>query len=391
MTGVHNRKEQMKILIVRTYPDILNLHSYNVQEIGLAKALTAKGNQCDIVLFGGKQKDHEERFAFERQGREYALTIYWLKGYSFLKNGIMPSVNKLIPHYDVIQVNEYDQLQSYWIYKKGKKPVVIYHGPYYHSYSRRYNFKCKIFDKLFLHGGFYKKIPVLTKSILAEEYLIQKGFQNVKTVGVGLDEGNFEMPVCSERLANDIQKEEVFRVLYVGKIEDRRNVYFLMEVFRRLHQKKPDTQLTIIGSGEEQYVKNFLASIETELETGSVKYLPGATQLQLVDVYKNTDLFLFTSNYEIFGMVLLEAMYFRVPVISSVNGGSVTLIEQGKNGYVLNEFNVEQWLEKTEELMRDKGKWTKMGYMAERTIKEKYLWDILADRFLSAYQEALGL
>ena len=65
----------MKILIVRTYPDILDLHSYNVQEIGLAKELTARGNQCDIVLYGGKQKDHEERLIFERQGKEYAITI----------------------------------------------------------------------------------------------------------------------------------------------------------------------------------------------------------------------------------------------------------------------------------------------------------------------------
>ena len=41
----------MKILIVRTFPDILNLNSYNVQEVGLAKALTLKGHQCDIVLY----------------------------------------------------------------------------------------------------------------------------------------------------------------------------------------------------------------------------------------------------------------------------------------------------------------------------------------------------
>ena len=50
----------MKILIVRTFPDILNLNSYNVQEVGLAKALTLKGHQCDIVLYNGKHADRRD-------------------------------------------------------------------------------------------------------------------------------------------------------------------------------------------------------------------------------------------------------------------------------------------------------------------------------------------
>lgn len=379
----------MKILIIRTYPDILNLHSYNVQEIGLAKELTVRGSQCDIVLYGGKQKDHKEQLAFERKGREYSVTIYWLKGYSFFKNGIMPSVNKLIFYYDVIQVNEYDQLQSYWIYKKKKRPVVIYHGPYYHSYTKRYNFKCKVFDSLFLHGKFYKSVPVLTKSILATEFLAKKGFQNVRTAGVGLDEENFRKAEYSS--VSGKQGTEVFRILYVGKIEDRRKVYFLMDVFRKLHQKNTNTQLLLIGSGEEGYLEDFLSSIEAEIEMGIVKYLPQATQVQLADIYKNADLFLFTSNYEIFGMVLLEAMYFGVPVISTENGGAVTLIKQGENGYVLEGFDAMQWVEKIESLMYNKEKWMEMGYMAEKTVKEKYLWEKLADQFLSAYQEASEL
>ena len=53
----------MKILIVRSFPDILNLNAYNVQEIGLAKALTSKGLECGIVLYNGGQKDRTERYA----------------------------------------------------------------------------------------------------------------------------------------------------------------------------------------------------------------------------------------------------------------------------------------------------------------------------------------
>lgn len=382
------KDDTMKILIVRTFPDILNLNSYNVQEVGLARALTVKGHQCDIVLYGGKRADHEEHFSFVHEGKKHSFTIYWLKGYAFFKNGYMPSVKKLMEDYDVIQVHEYDQIQSHMIYNKGRKPVVIYHGPYYHPYAKGYNFKCKVFDMLFLHGKHYQSVPALTKSIPAKEFLESKGFRNVKAVGVGVDEGNFINFAQARELISK-PREGVFRMLYVGKIEDRRNVYFLVEVFRKLLSKNPDMELVIIGDGEENYKREFLLSIEKEIKEGKIIYQQKVAQAQLPDIYKSADLFLFTSNYEIFGMVLLEAMYFGLPVISSKNGGSVTLIEQGVNGFVINGFEADEWVENIERLLFNKDTHKNMSRMAKKTIEEKYLWSRLVDRFIETYQEAL--
>ena len=44
----------MKILIVRTHASYLDINSYNVQEIGLAKAYKAMGHTVDIVFWGGR-------------------------------------------------------------------------------------------------------------------------------------------------------------------------------------------------------------------------------------------------------------------------------------------------------------------------------------------------
>ena len=69
----------MKILIVRTFPDKLDLHSYNVQEIGLARALIVHGNQCDIALYNGREKNKIESYSFKKNGKEYSFFIYWMK------------------------------------------------------------------------------------------------------------------------------------------------------------------------------------------------------------------------------------------------------------------------------------------------------------------------
>ena len=378
----------MKVLIVRTYPDILNLNTYNVQEIGLAKALTCKGISCGVILYAGRDRDREEEYEFERNGRSYSFPIYHLRGFSIFKNGFMPSVFRIMTQYDVIQVHEYDQIFSWMLYSGLKLPAVIYHGPYYHEYARGYNLKCRIFDTFFLPRRKYEHVVALTKSELAAEFLKSKGFTNVQAVGVGIDRDQFipqkgEVITC--RLPED---KDGFRLLYVGKIEERRNICFLIELFEFLQKRRKDIHLVIVGDGEEGYRKVFLDRIRPLIETGKIIYFQKATQKELAMIYQRTDMFVFTSNYEIFGMVLLEAMYFGLPVISSMNGGASTLIGNGKNGYMMEQFDVSSWAENILEVVKDDELRSRLGKNAKNTIEKRFLWDRLADQFIQAYKDA---
>lgn len=378
----------MKILIIRTFPDKLNLDSYNVQEVGLAKALVKKGHVCDIVLYNGKEKDWVQDYKFSCEGHEFGFKIYWMQGFAILKNGFMSSVKKIITQYDVVQVHEYDQIMSWKLYTKQIKPTVIYHGPYFDEFAKGYNLKCKIFDTVFLPMRKYKDVIAISKSTLATEFLRGKGFRNVTTTGVGLDTDNFgnkEQGDIFEETGNTSKQ-----ILYVGKLEERRNLYFLVEVFRKLRGKDSEYKFIIIGNGEKEYKEKFLASIKEEIENGSIKYREKAEQRELVKYYKNSSFFLLASQYEIFGMVLLEAMYFGVPVISSVNGGSCTLIKNGYNGYVLEEFNSDEWARCIGNSVQNEKKWKEMRTNAKRTIVESYTWDKLADKFIEVYAETIN-
>ena len=74
----------MKILIVRTTPNKMNLSTYNLQEIGLAKALIRKGNYCYVMYYCGKEKDHIEEITFDDGSRKLLfafLCYYWVCGF----------------------------------------------------------------------------------------------------------------------------------------------------------------------------------------------------------------------------------------------------------------------------------------------------------------------
>lgn len=377
----------MKILIIRTFPDKLNLKNYNVQEVGLAKALTVKGHVCDIVLYNGKEGDTEQEYCFSYNGQEYKFRIYWLHGYKFLKNGFIPSVKKIIPQYDVIQVHEYEQLMSWNLYTKQIRPTIVYHGPYYDSFAKGYNLKCKLFDLMFLPRRKYETVVTLSKSNLATEFLYSKGFENVTTVGVGIDLSNFgENPY--EKIKTEVKSDER-SLLYVGKLEERRNVYFIVDVFRKINEYDPQIKLVIIGNGQKEYKEKFLGYIEEELKKGSIVYRESATQIELVEYYNAASFFLLASNYEIFGMVLLEAMYFGVPVISSLNGGSSTLIRNGHNGFIMDKFDDNAWANCIYDAMQNDKLLEEMKLNARKTVEQNYTWNILADKFVEAYQQAV--
>lgn len=377
----------MKILIIRTFPDKLNLNSYNVQEVGLAKALVKKGHTCDIVLYNGKDKDWIQDYIFSSEGQEYGFKIYWMHGYGILKNGFMPSVKKIIPQYDVIQVHEYDQIMSWNLYTKQIKPTVIYHGPYFDEFAKGYNLRCKMVDTFFLPTRKYKDVVAISKSTLATEFLHMKGFQNVTTAGVGINLENFGDKATEDVYAEANKNSK--QLLYVGKLEERRNLYFLVDVFRKLQKQNSEIKFMIIGNGEKEYKEKFLEFIKEEIENGSIVYHEKAPQTELVKYYQEASFFMLASRYEIFGMVLLEAMYFGSPVISSVNGGSCTLIQNGYNGFVMEDFNSDKWADCIWDSMQNESVLEEMKLNAKKTIVEKYTWDALADVFINAYDKAI--
>lgn len=375
----------MRVLIVRGFPEQLYIDSYNVQEIGLAAALRRRGVEADIVMFGG----HEER----QQTLDDGTTIYWLLGWNVVKNGIMPGLRHLAENYDVLQVHEYDQLQSWLVYSFWKKPCVIYHGLYASTWTKGYNKKCVVFDHLCLplSGRGKRNTPCLTKSPLAAQFLRDKGFEIVESAGVGLNPAPFLSDEEIYRLRQLHQEAGRLELAYIGKLEPRRSTDLLLHLMTALANDsaiKDRIHFTIIGKGESSYVDPLRPQMQTLIDADMLTYREQATQEELAHLYPEMDILLFPSQYEIYGMVLLEAMYHGLVCISSYNGGSATMIEDDVDGRVLTGFDAQEWLQAIREVILQDADRVQMSANAMSRIRENFLWDALAETFIDAYQRA---
>ncbi|MGH4050583.1 MAG: glycosyltransferase family 4 protein [Clostridium sp.] len=367
-----------KLLYVRSGPYQLSFSNYNLQEVGLATAFCEQGFDCDILYYSKENRDQIIQIG-ERQ-----IRILWRKGIKILRSGIYPCILKkdFLSQYDIIIVSEYSQLMSVFI-SHLKKNVYVYNGPYYNLF--KLPFIQPIYDKLFVKDMNQHIKKVFVKSELSKRFLAHKGINNLEVVGVGLDISKYndelEIKIETQTLIEKMTGQR--NLLYVGSLSKRKNFKFLVQTFKKLKRTSQidDIQLVVIGKGDQAYIKSCLNILNNE-ERESVIMCAFIENAQLKYIYPLAKIFLLPSVKEIFGMVLLEAMYFGIPVISSLNGGSATLIETGANGIIINEFDTDVWGKQIDCLLSDANKAYDMGKLASETIKSNFMWSSISKKML---------
>lgn len=136
----------------------------------------------------------------------------------------------------------------------------------------------------------------------------------------------------------------------------------------------------IVGDGPEK--KEFKRMIPQAYFTG---YLSGDA---LAEAYASSDVFFFPSETETFGNVTLEAMSCGLPVIVADATGSKSLVDEGKNGFIGQPHNVEEFSTLIGQLAQNDIKRSRMS-KASREKALKYDWDHVMDNLLSLYQLAV--
>lgn len=369
----------MRILIVRPVSTKPKRSSYNLQEEGIAKQYILLGHDCDLVYY--TDGSYEKEIVSIENGKIFQ--VHWIPAIKIYDNSIFQRkfLEPLIKAADIVVTEEYEQIQSCLLALKYPQKVVIYHGPYDCEYKSRYKKKSQIYDIFFRKKMLRAHIQFATKSEKARRTILAKGFTNVKTIPVGLDLSKFPKIEPLEAGSNSLN------FLYVGELEERRNILFLLEIIAKMKKKSFPVHLTIVGNGLESYVNMCYRRIDELQIKNEITFLGSITQADLPNIYLNHSIFLLPSRYEIFGMVLLEAMLFGRIVLTTDNGGSETLIHHGNDGFILEEDNVNEWVACLENIYFDRIDIQKISNNAREKILNNYTWKQSAFKFLSLFHE----
>ncbi|MCX8056553.1 MAG: glycosyltransferase [Ignavibacteria bacterium] len=137
------------------------------------------------------------------------------------------------------------------------------------------------------------------------------------------------------------QIKDGINLLYSGRISKDKNLDFLFELYLKSINKFPDLNLIIVGDGP------YLEKLKSKYQTNKrIVFTGGVEHSQLPEIYSIADVFLFPSETDTFGMVVLEAQACGVPAIVSDYGGPKEIIVDSQTGFVALRNNIDDWIEK---------------------------------------------
>ncbi|HLV23606.1 MAG TPA: glycosyltransferase [Moheibacter sp.] len=155
----------------------------------------------------------------------------------------------------------------------------------------------------------------------------------------------------------------------------------LIKAFAQFSNEKSNVKLLLVGDGPEK--ANYEKLV---LDLGiSDKVIFTGYQSDVTLFYKMMDVFSLVSRNESFGLVLAEAMLNKLPVIATKVGGMKYIVDDGKTGYLVNPFQVEEIGEKLEILYQNPNLRIQMGEIGFEKAMKEYTEGVYAGKINQLY------
>ncbi|MHA7117643.1 glycosyltransferase family 4 protein [Aerococcus viridans] len=179
---------------------------------------------------------------------------------------------------------------------------------------------------------------------------------------------------------NNLKKkknEEIIKIVYVGRINKNKNILATIKASEILIEKGYKVEFRVIGANENDTIMNEINKRDF------ISYEQNKTLQELIEVYREEDIFVMPSFYESFGLVYAEAMSQGLPIIYTENQGFDNQFEDGLVGFRVNPVNSEMISEKILAL------WRNYDYFSENSLNNanKFDWEKIANKYSSIYLE----
>jgi glycosyltransferase involved in cell wall biosynthesis len=305
----------------------------------------------------------------------------FLGGYGYSKE-FKNTLKKIWKDFDVVHVHGYGRFTSDFSLKflKNKKPIIFTAHGFFHS-KKAATFK-KVHNKV--KGRLLKNAVFCTAlTELEEKQYLERGVKRnkIRVVPDGVDLNQFKGK-------KDLGLKEKYSkgkkiILYLGGINESKGLQHVVKAIKNL-----DVKFLIFGVDRGYQEK--LKKIVKELGLEKKVVFGGFVEERIKHKYYSiADIFVLFSEWEGFGLSLIEAMASGKPSIVSDKGSLPFLVKNGENGLIVKYPHVEELEEAINTLLIDNKKRVKIGKEA-RKFSKNFGWDFIVKKYEKIYSEAGG-
>lgn len=307
--------------------------------------------------------------------KEYRLSV----AADFLVHSVLKQFNP-----DILCVNSPCSLGWAAVYfaRAARLPIVAHYHTHFVSYAEYY--KVNILRDL---GWSYMKMfynsvhRTLVPSVPILEELSRHGIRNLRLLPHGVDIAQFSPDFKSRRWKTEIGAGARKVLLYVGRLVWEKDLATLAAAYSILKKRREDVVLVLVGDGP---VKNDLQHLVPD-----AIFLGYRSGRELSECYASSDVFVFPSTTETFGLVTLEAMASGIVPVCADAGGAAGIITHGETGFLARPRDAEHFADLCLQLLGDDDARIRMAESAWRYASAQS-WDAIVDRMLAEYSSVIA-
>lgn len=259
-------------------------------------------------------------------------------------------------------------------------PLVVHtiHGLSFHKFVKfpvwQFYWACEMFASLFCH-----KIVIVNKYY--SKYF--KWFKNkTSTIYNGIDYSKF--PTTNKDAYTD--KKGIVNILFVGRLDKPKNPLLLLEAARRLRTTHSNVHFYVVGDGE--YMDQCSRFIN---ENGLNDYVSlEGWRTDVYNYYQRSDIFAVPSIYEAFGIMFLEAGYYKLPVCSTTAEGIPEVVVNNSTGMLCEPNDVDAFTRNLALLVDNSELRERMGNNGYARVIECFNSSKMTNEYLKVYETGMS-
>lgn len=249
----------------------------------------------------------------------------------------------------------------------------------------------KVYDKIFaptVLNAVDRIIGVSHHEMELLSQIIKFDTEKIRYIPNGIDFSRFEpIPKADKFMKKFKPKGQI--ILYVGRLASNKGLEVLVKAAPEVLRENIDT--TFVFVGEDEGMKNILKQQAKKLGIADKLLFTGHIKDEelFLSSFAACDVFVLPSEYEAFGIVLLEAMACKKPVIGTRVGGVPEAIGSEGAGIIVEYNDSDALSEAINQLLNDSKKRKKMGEIGRKRVKENFTWASVVDQIEQVYAELI--
>ncbi len=202
---------------------------------------------------------------------------------------------------------------------------------------------------------------------------------------------NNGIPEIGKHLERNYSNNAPINILFLSNLLYSKGIIVLLDALTLLdetYHKK--IKVNIVGSEADLTGSEINNEISNRNISHFVEFLGPKYGDDKNKIYQNTDILVYPTLNDVWGLVILEAMQFGIPVIASIEGAIPEIVDDGKTGFLVEKNKPNLIAEKIVNLIEDSNLIEKMGLAAREKYLKYYTLDTFEQNMLTTFTDILN-